>query len=362
MRNITVGKRWVLGFAIAIVYIPLRTFVNVKNDLLATIQHKLPLFAVEIVVSTLFFTCWISFIDWILIKLNERSENKRPVDFSLSTQLITLISAILLAFLFNRLLIFTWMNMEFWWEGRPLPFSFSINRHFSNSVQYRANQALTIMAFMSAYYLCVSNHVQENLNRALVNAQMLEKENAHANFQALKNQISPHFLFNNLSVLASLVELYPEKSGEFISQLSNVYRYILHQTELSKISLKEEIAFLETYTFLLKTRFKDKIVTKMDLTVAELNSYFLIPLTLQLLVENAIKHNTMSVTNPLVISIYTENGMLVVSNPIQKRVLDEPSTKLGLKNIVSRYDLLFRKQVTVQETAERFIVKIPMLL
>lgn len=359
MRKFSIGKRWVLGFAIAIVYIPLRGYMNLHHDILSTFLHKLPLFAVEILVSTLFFTGWIYFIDWALLKLTNRPVSHLPVNFRLSTQLITLPPAIFLAILFNWVLIFTWLHMELWWEQKPLPFSIPMTMDLS--FRHKANQALTILAFISAYYLCVNNRVQENLNKALLNSQTLEKENARANLQALKNQISPHFLFNNLSVLASLVELYPEKSGEFISQLSTVYRYILQQAELSKVSLKEEIAFLETYTFLLKTRFKEKIVMRINLTKSDLDTYSLIPLTLQLLVENAIKHNTMSVSNPLVIGIHIEDGALVITNPKQKRIPEEVSTQVGLKNIVARYELQFSKQVIICETEQSFTVKVPLL-
>ena len=176
----------------------------------------------------------------------------------------------------------------------------------------RANQALTILALIAAYYLCVSNQIQENLKRLLVDSERLAKENMSARFLALKNQISPHFLFNNLSVLSSLVESRPEKSSEFIQQLSLCYRYILEQADLHQISLREEMKFLETYTYLLRTRFTEKMRMDVRLSQEDLDHYAIIPLTLQLLIENAIKHNTMSLNNPLLISIHIEDEMLIV--------------------------------------------------
>ena len=361
MRNSVFGKQWLLGFAIAIVYIPLRTFINLQHNVWQTVINKSPLFFVEIIVSTIFYTSWIYIVDWGLKKLARLTGSDKTLEFKLSNQLITLIPAVFLAILFNLILIFTWGFMESFWDHIPMRFSYDPSQVITLSIRYRANQALTILALIAAYYLCVSNQVQENLKKVVVDSQILEKENINARFLALKNQISPHFLFNNLSVLASLVESYPEKSSEFIAQLSTAYRYILQQAELSQISLKDEVGFLQTYTFLLRTRFKEKVVIHVDVTEHDLSFYSLIPLTLQLLIENAIKHNTMSLAHPLVVSIYIEDQMLVVSNPLQIRTLPEPTTKLGLQNIISRYNLLLKKQVIVLQTDAHFTVKVPLV-
>ncbi|WP_159466711.1 sensor histidine kinase [Dyadobacter sp. 3J3] len=355
-------KKWLLGFALAVIYIPLRTFINVQQDIWYIVLTKLPLFLIEILVSTIFYTGWIYMIDWGLKKLAQVTGSDKSSEFSLSTQLVTLIPAVLLALLFNRILIFTWAFMESFWDHIPMTFSHAPRHSFPVlSSRYKANQALTILALISAYYLCVSNQVQENLKKVLVDSQILEKENINARFLALKNQISPHFLFNNLSVLASLVESHPEKSSEFIHQLSMAYRYILQQAELRQISLKDEMNFLETYTFLLRTRFKEKVIIEANLSTKDLETFSLIPLTLQLLIENAIKHNTMSLANPLLVKIYIEEKMLVVSNPLQIRILSEPTTQLGLKNIINRYNLLLNKQVLIEKTTENFVVKVPLI-
>ncbi|MCF0054623.1 sensor histidine kinase [Dyadobacter sp. CY356] len=355
-------KKWLLGFALAIVYIPLRTFINVQHNVWYTILTKLPLFLIEILVSTIFFTSWIFIIDWGLKKLARFTGTDKSSEFQLSNQLITLVPAVLLAITFNWVLIFTWGFMESFWDHIPMTFSHDPKHVAALGNRYKGNQALTILALISAYYLCVSNQVQENLQKVLLDSQNLEKENINARFLALKNQISPHFLFNNLSVLASLVESQPDMSGEFINNLSTAYRYILQQSELRQISLKDEMNFLETYTFLLRTRFKEKVVIESNLSDQDMETYSLIPLTLQLLIENAIKHNTMSLTNPLHVLIYIEEEMLVVSNPLQIRKLSEPTTQLGLKNIINRYNLLLNKQVIIEKTMEHFVVKIPLIV
>jgi len=361
MRPYIFGKKWLLGFALAIVYIPLRTFINVQQDFWNTIFTKLPLFCIEILISTIFYTTWIYLIDWCLQKLALLTGSDRSSEFKITNQLMTLLPAVALALLFNLILIYTWGFMNSYWTHVPRRTLRDTAWSEIWMVKWRANQALTILALLAGYYLCLSNQVQEKLKRLLVDSEKLAKENMAARFQALKNQISPHFLFNNLSVLASLVESQPEKSSEFIQQLSLAYRYILSQADLHQISLKEEIKFLETYTFLLRTRFKEKVLMEVNIAPEDLDRFSIIPLTLQPLIENAVKHNTMSASNPLTIRIFVQNEMLVVCNPLQLRKLNEASTKLGLQNIESRYKLLQNKHVIVEKTEANFVVKIPLL-
>ncbi|KAA0991932.1 sensor histidine kinase [Dyadobacter aurulentus] len=361
MRQIFFSKKWLLGFALALVYIPLRTYLNVPQDVWATILRKLPLFCMEIVISTVFYTSWIYLVDWGLRQLDSLTGSSGSGEFKLVNQLIALIPAILLAILFNMILSHTWRLMDSLWSHTPRMEFRNRPAPMVRLLWRRANEALTVLALIAAYYLCVSDQIQERLKKVQINAEKLEKENLNARFLALKNQISPHFLFNNLSVLSSLVESRPEKSSEFIQQLSMAYRYILEQAELHQISLEEEIKFLETYTYLLRTRFKDKIVMDIRLSPEDLKRYSVIPLTLQLLIENAVKHNTMSVSNPLTIVISIESGILIVKNHLQLRKLSEPTTGLGLKNIVNRYKLLLGKEVVIEKNADHFVVKIPLI-
>lgn len=361
MRPHRFGQKWLLGFALALVYIPLRTYINVPQEDWHTIPGKLPLFCMEIVISTVFYTSWIYLVDWFLQKLAVLTGTHNSPEFSIWNQLITLIPAVLMAFIFHMILVRTWGLMDHLWSPTPRRFMLDPNWPTIRPVRARGSQALTILALIAAYYLCVNNQVQERLKKLLVDSEKLEKENMRARFLALKNQVSPHFLFNNLSVLSSLVESRPEQSAQFIQELSAAYRYILEQSELDKISLKAEMKFLDTYMYLLWTRFKDKVVLEAKLSPDDLERYSVIPLTLQLLVENAVKHNTMSVSSPLIISIEIADQMLVVRNALQLRLLGEPTTQLGLKNIINRYKLLQDKDVIVEKTESHFTVKIPLL-
>ncbi|CAG5068155.1 hypothetical protein DYBT9623_00884 [Dyadobacter sp. CECT 9623] len=361
MQRTSFSKKWLLGFALALVYIPLRTYMNVPEDVWATVLRKLPLFCMEIVISTVFYTSWIYLVDWGLRRIDAWTGSSGSAEFKLSNQLIALVPAILLAIVFDKILSETWGLMNGLWTHTPrLEFGSRLTP-MVRAFWRRANEVLTILALIAAYYLCVSDQIQERLKKVQLNSERLEKENINARFMVLKNQISPHFLFNNLSVLSSLVESGSEKSSEFIQQLSQAYRYILEQAELHQISLQEEIRFLETYTYLLRMRFKDKIVMDLQLLPDDLQRYSVIPLTLQLLIENAVKHNTMSAANPLLISVSIDSGWLVVSNPLQLRKLSEPTTGLGLKNIVNRYRLLLDKQVVIEKNSTHFVVKIPLI-
>ena len=191
-------------------------------------------------------------------------------------------------------------------------------------------------------------------------SEKLQREYAQVRLQALKSQVNPHFLFNSLSVLSSLVHVDPELSEKFIIHLSKAYRYILEQKELDLVSLEEELNFLEAYFFLLQIRFDKKIRLENNLPVTA-KGYKLPPLTLQLLVENAVKHNKMSLMEPLVIRLFQDGDNLVVENTMQYREKDGESTGIGLENIRKRYSMVTDKKIQVTTTDRTFSVQIPLL-
>ena len=191
----------------------------------------------------------------------------------------------------------------------------------------------------------------------------LRRENALAQFEALKNQVSPHFLFNSLSILSSLVHIDANLSEKFIDQLAKAYRYILEQKDNDTVSLKTELDFLDSYTFLLKIRFENKFDVNISITDQEAEKYHITPLTLQLLIENCIKHNRMSQKEPLIVTILIKGDYLIVINPVRPRSELEriKSTGIGLANIKNRYQLLTKTPVQIAQDEELFTVKIPLL-
>ena len=184
---------------------------------------------------------------------------------------------------------------------------------------------------------------------------------ATAQFEALRNQLDPHFLFNSLNVLTSLIEENPRTAQKFTTSLSKVYRYVLEQKNKDVVPVTEELRFAKTYMSLLQTRFEDSIVFSYpeEWTQEEAK---IVPLSLQIVLENTVKHNQVSPDKPLHISIYAKDGYLCVQNNLQpKKVLPQESSGVGLINIQTRYKLLTTKNFTVEKSATDFIAKIPIL-
>ena len=200
-----------------------------------------------------------------------------------------------------------------------------------------------------------------NWKESLVQIEHYKTENMRAQLQNLKNQLNPHFLFNNMSVLSSLVYKDQDKAVDFINQLSKVYRYLLDNRNNELVELQTELNFIDSYMYLLQIRFDKNIGFKLDIP-KEKSKMLLPPMSLQMLIENAIKHNEVSDEQHLLIEIGVEEDKLKVSNNIQKRTNIEPSSKTGIQNIKDRYKYFTDKAVEIQENTKSFTVKIPLLL
>ena len=183
---------------------------------------------------------------------------------------------------------------------------------------------------------------------------------ASAKFDALKNQLDPHFLFNSLNVLTSLIDEDPNQAQKFTTSLSKVYRYVLEQKNKDLISVDEELKFARTYVRLLKMRFEDSIVFEIPEKSSNPEAK-IIPLSLQLLLENAVKHNVVTSEKPLHIKVSEEDGTLVVRNNLQEKQVVKKSSGVGLSNIQQRYGILTDRRVQINKTASEFSVSLPML-
>ncbi|RKE97941.1 histidine kinase [Ichthyenterobacterium magnum] len=183
---------------------------------------------------------------------------------------------------------------------------------------------------------------------------------ASAKFDALKNQLDPHFLFNSLNVLTSLIEENPDNAQKFTTSLSKVYRYVLEQKNKDIITVDEELDFARTYMSLLKMRFEDSIIFEIPEKASNPESK-VVPLSLQLLLENAVKHNMVTSSKPLHIKIYETSESLVVENNLQPKQIVKKSSGVGLENIKQRYQLLTNRKVKINQQAKSFAVAIPML-
>ncbi|GAB3949110.1 hypothetical protein GCM10028805_24940 [Spirosoma harenae] len=206
----------------------------------------------------------------------------------------------------------------------------------------------------------IANHLLKRWQENAVRAAELEKEKVQVQLDSLKNQISPHFLFNSLSSLDSLIDDNPALARQFLQQLSKVFRYVLQHKEKALVPLETELTFIKNYVSLLKTRFDGQFVVNYEIDDDVLDQQ-IVPVTLQILLENAIKHNVISEAHPLTVTIRANDGYLYVSNPIQRKRQVETSNKQGLENLTLLYSFLSKQPVEINESETLFFVRIPLL-
>jgi two-component system, LytTR family, sensor kinase len=226
----------------------------------------------------------------------------------------------------------------------------------------KMRETFTPFLFLSFTVIAISigNQFFNSWKQSLVEVEKYKTANANAQLQNLKIQLNPHFLFNNLSVLTSLVHKNQDKAVDFINELSKVYRYVLDNKSSELVPLQEEINFLDHYIYLLKIRFENSIIFTLNIDKDKTNA-FLPPMCLQMLVENTIQHNETSQANPLQVSIYTNQDNLIIENPIQPRSDLVDSSGTGLKNIQSRYSFFTDKKVEIINDGRLFKVFLPLI-
>lgn len=210
------------------------------------------------------------------------------------------------------------------------------------------------MGFYEALHLFVE------LKNTKIEEEIRKKESVTSQLLNLKNQISPHFLFNSLNTLVHLIDVDKEKSKEFVHKLASIYKTTLEISDQNLISLKDELRYINDYTDLLQERFGENVNFKIEINDCEKEKK-LIPLSLQLAVENAVKHNIITTKHPLKINILTQNGYLVIKNNLQKKHSNGIQYGLGLKNIRKRYELLSNERVIIESGKVDFILKLPLL-
>ncbi len=218
--------------------------------------------------------------------------------------------------------------------------------------------ALLITLVISLFFHAV--YYYKELQKTKVKEQKVIAGTASAKFDALKNQLDPHFLFNSLNVLTSLIEENPKNAQKFTTSLSKVYRYVLEQKSKELVTVDEELNFARTYMSLLKMRFEDSIIFEIPDKASNPESK-VVPLALQLLLENAVKHNMVTSSKPLHIKIYEDGDHLVVMNNLQPKQIVKKSSGVGLENIKQRYQLLSKRKVHINQRDKDFAVAIPML-
>ncbi len=215
---------------------------------------------------------------------------------------------------------------------------------------------INLTIYMFLYLLYQSYQTQ----RIGVELERVKADNLSAQYELLKQQVNPHFLFNSLSTLKSMVEIGDKHSVDFIIKLSDFYRFTLENRKRDIIPLHEELTILNAYMFLLRARFEEGINLINVIGTAEGTTY-IPPFTLQLLVENCIKHNVVSLERPLLIKLFVEGDMLIIENQLQLKNVPDTSTAMGLENINERYLHFAQRKIEVEKDKTSFKVKLPLI-
>ena len=239
-----------------------------------------------------------------------------------------------------------------------------INNFIYDIEEYSINPPVNrfVYLFVIIMLLVISRALKLN-NQAKLDAiekELLKKQNMQNELMALKNQVNPHFLFNSLNTLSLLVRDDQKAAGKFINKLSFLYRYILQSKDKDLFSVKEELKFLESYVYLIKERYRENFIANIRVN-EKLFEKKIPALTLQLLMENAVKHNEISNEKPLYVDVFDEIDHLVVKNKLQKRTGSVESTNTGLSNLNGRFKLYLNKEIKISKDDSYFIVKVPMV-
>ena len=223
-----------------------------------------------------------------------------------------------------------------------------------------AKAFITTVLSLIVFYFNITTLISNNWIKSIEKNEELKRENLLAKYEALKNQVNPHFLFNSLNTLSGVVEQKPELATNFIKKLSDIYRYVLDQNDKELVFLHDEMKFVEDYIFLSKMRFGEALIFNSNLS--NNNTIQIVPLGLQMLVENAIKHNIISDDMLLKIEIGIEDDYVIVKNNIQqKNTIISDKEPIGLDNLKKRYAYLSSASVEVIESDSKFIVKLPII-
>jgi len=245
------------------------------------------------------------------------------------------------------------------WQTRETVLQIYIRTPFYKAWWFKVLLAVLFFVSVILFYRYRISQ-KEKLLQLESKAQLLEKEKTMVLYESLKQQLNPHFLFNSLTSLSGLIEADQKMAGNFLEQMSKIYRYILKSSETETVTLKEELQFVQLYISLQTTRFEKGLQVNIDVP-EEFQHYKIAPVTLQNMIENAIKHNIIDVDSPLVIEIFIEEDYVVVKNNLQKKNKVETSNKQGLESLKKLYRYLSQQPVVVNETALYYEIRIPLI-
>lgn len=329
----------IIGLVLTVVFIGIEYFSNgnieIGSDFWTDVAYNLLYSIVLTLINS-------SYFDYINKKIDWKKYGKyRLVTGALGSVILTMI-----AIFWLRMLI------KIGFEG----YSWDTFIASEKSIYYLF--ALMITVVVTVFFHAV--YFYRSLQDRKVKEQKIIAGTASAKFDALKNQLDPHFLFNSLNVLTSLIEEDPGQAQKFTTSLSKVYRYVLEQKNKDLVTVDEELQFARTYVRLLKMRFEDSIVFVIPDSSSNPEAK-IVPLSLQLLLENAVKHNVVTSNKPLRIEVFEKEDTLIIKNNLQEKQVVKKSSGVGLKNIQQRYSILSDRTVQITKTDKEFMVALPML-
>ncbi len=321
----------------------------------------------SIVFSLYFIIYWMLF--WVACSSIFSNFMKNTLEKKIWYRKLSVVTLVLLLFVIVCSIFFNWGYRII--DHYLFRFAWEEDVHFINPDIFdpadlfesiRVNPEL-LFGFMLLFILVYGTHIfvssMKNVKELEVLAAQQKKESITAQYAALKNQIDPHFFFNSLSVLSSLIYESTELSAEYISHLSKHYRYILEMHSDNVVTVDKELEYLDSYFFLLKIRHEDYIRLSIALSEHTKLKCKILPHSLQMLVENAVKHNVFKKDNPLVIEILEDEDYIIIRNNLNKRRLLNESTGVGLQNIRKRYAIESNKDIILEESDNYFVVKLP---
>ena len=331
-----------IGFYV--LFILKRYFSRPIMPIIEPVEYKVPYWII-ISVNIVF-----SFIMAFLLFLYERKALGYPFKLRRDELVANIIGSVLIGLMIST--VITLLNHVFWAPpGKEHDLSFG---HICRC--WLGDMPVIVFPIMISY-LMRSMHLEQ---QAAVENESLRAENLRSRYETLKNQLDPHFLFNSMNTLQSLITVDADRAEEYVQQLSTVLRYTLQKHEV--VTLAEELECTADYCRMLKIRYGDNLVFDHHIDHERYDSHLVPPLAIQGLVENAIKHNVISARQPLTVHIYTDNdNHLIVSNKIQPKITEEESNGIGLANLAERYRLQWDKKVEIFDDGNDFIVTLPLV-
>jgi len=331
-------KSFLVGVAIFLVVL----IILFLNGWQFTMQELWSEFWESMIFSMTIYLCNAASFILLMRKYNKELFTRKYIGYGILGNIVASIIGIFLSRVLLKVIMHKMPFDAFLMSERP---QYYVNSFFISMV--------VALMFYAAYFYKYYKERQ-------VKEQKIIAGSASARFDALKNQLDPHFLFNSLNVLTSLIEEDPEQAQKFTTSLSKVYRYVLEQKNKDLVTVDEELNFARTYVRLLKMRFEDSIIFDIPEKCTQPDAK-IVPLSLQLLLENAVKHNVVTSSKPLHIKVFEQGGMLVVTNNLQEKQVVKKSSGVGLQNIRQRYQILTDRAVIINKTNVDFSVALPML-